>query len=407
MKNKQTWILLLLWAAMVFLVFPMLNKNKQVALPKPEQLLQKAEAKEKAAGNDKDKLGKAIKEYEKLVKIKQLKNTEPHAEARLRIAIIREKLNDHRRATADYTSLKNDRRAPSSIRKEAEERLTRYETATDKKNSVKPGYKAIDWLVSATGRSPQFSYAFALILISVVFKLVTTPLSHAQFKSMKEMQKVAPLVKQIQAKYKGNQQEIGKRTMDLYKEHGINPLSGCLPLLLQMPILMGLYYWVIVPYTYQFSKGEFLWIGSSLADRWPAIVAANLALPDIPLLVIYTISMIVSQKLSVVDASQAEQQKIMAWMMPIMFAFIFKSFPSALMLYWLAFTVIGTIQQYKIMKHPGAGGPAAGPAAGNSNGGDKPVEPVKRPPVRPGRKSKGRKRRFDARPIAKLIPEAV
>ena len=80
--------------------------------------------------------------------------------------------------------------------------------------------------------------------------------------------------------------------MALYKEHSINPLSGCLPLLVQMPILMLLYYKVIIPYSYQFSKGGFLWIGTSLANKWPAIVAANLSMPDMPLLVIYTIAVL-------------------------------------------------------------------------------------------------------------------
>ena len=405
MKNKTIWIVALMWMAMILFVYPRLNQNRAVSLPPAQQVFQKAEAQEKAAGKNKDKLGKAIKAYEQLTKIKDYRKTPYYAEARLRIAVIYDtKLHDHRKAVQAYTSLTQDRHAPSSIRDEAQKELTQSQIAADRKSASTIGYKIIDTLVAVTGRNRQYSYALALLLITLVFKLVTTPLSHAQFKSMREMQRVAPLVKQIQEKYKGNQQEIGKRTMALYKEHGINPLSGCLPLLVQMPILMGLYYWVILPYTYQFSKGEFLWIGSFLADKWPAIVAANLSLPDIPLLVIYTISMIVSQKLSVVDPSQAEQQKIMAWTMPIVFAFIFKSFPSAFMLYWLAFNVFGTAQQYKIMRHPSSGGPAVGPTI--RNGSEQPKEPPKRPPVSPGKKSKGRKRRFDAFPIVKPIPEA-
>lgn len=409
MKNKTIWVVALMWMATILFVFPQLNKNKTTTLPEPQDILQKAEALEKAAGNDKDKLVKAIKEYEKLQKIKEYRETEYASRAGLRIAIIYEtKLHDQRRAVEAYTKLVHDFPASDSeIGKGAQERLTRYQKGLDEKAATKPGYKIIDALVAATGRNPKYSYALALILITLVFKLVTTPLSHAQFKSMREMQKVAPLVKQIQEKYKGSQQEIGKRTMALYKEHGINPLSGCLPLLAQMPILMGLYYWVILPYTYQFSKGEFLWIGSFLADKWPGVIAANLSMPDIPLLVIYTISMIISQKLSVVDPSQAEQQKIMAWTMPIVFAFIFKTFPSAFMLYWLAFNVIGTAQQYQIMKHPSSGGPAIGATGSNGGPSEPPKEPPKRPPVSPGKKSKGRKRRFDALRTTKVIPGAA
>ena len=434
MKNKTIWIVALMWMAMILFVFPQLNKNKTTTLPRPQDILQKAEALEKAAGNDKDKLVKAIKEYEKLQKIKEYRKTEYASRAGLRIAIIYEtKLHDDRRGVEAYKKLVHDFPASDSeIGKGAQERLTRYQKGLDEKAATKPGYKIIDALVAATGRNPKYSYALALLLITAVFKLATTPLSHRQFKSMREMQKVAPLVKQIQEKYKGNQQEIGKRTMALYKEHGINPLSGCLPLLAQMPILMGLYYWVILPYTYQFSKGEFLWIGSFLADKWPSFnilgkdipgIADNLALPDLPLLVVYTISMIVSQKLSVVDPSQAEQQKMMAWTMPIVFAFIFMTFPSAFMLYWLAFNVIGTAQQYQIMKHPSSGGPAIGPPD-DTGGGEEPESP-KRPPVKPGTKSKrhgqhgsaqkskerkspqsgskSKKKHFDALPVLKPI----
>ena len=405
MKDKTIWIVALMWMAMILFVLPRLSQNKQVTPPPAQQVYQKAEAAEKAADSDKKKLNEAIKQYSQLQK-KQYGDSEYIPQARLRIALIYEtKLHDQRKAVDAYTKLVHDYPpADSPIGKEAQKRLTAYQISQDKKASKGAGYKVIDTMVALTGRNPKYSYALALLVITLVFKLITTPLSHMQFKSMREMQKVAPLVKQIQEKHKGNQQEIGKRTMALYKEHGINPLSGCLPLLAQMPILMLLYYKVIMPYLYQFTKGEFLWIGTSLAKKWPAIIGANLSMPDMPLLVIYTISMIVSQKLSVVDPSQAEQQKIMAWTMPIVFAFIFKSFPSAFMLYWLAFNVIGTIQQYQIMRSPLPGGPAAGIT--NGGNGTEPKEP-KRPPVSPGKKSKGRKRHFDAQPVLKPIPAAT
>ena len=405
MKDKTIWIVALMWMAMILFVLPRLSQNKQVTPPPAQQVYQKAEAAEKAADSDKKKLNEAIKQYSQLQK-KRYGDSEYIPKARLRIALIYEtKLHDQRKAVDAYTKLVHDYPpADSPIGKEAQERLTAYQISQDKKASKGAGYKVIDTMVALTGRNPKYSYALALLVITLIFKLITTPLSHMQFKSMREMQKVAPLVKQIQEKHKGNQQEIGKRTMALYKEHGINPLSGCLPLLAQMPILMLLYYKVIMPYLYQFTKGEFLWIGTSLAKKWPAIIGANLSMPDMPLLVIYTISMIVSQKLSVVDPSQAEQQKIMAWTMPIVFAFIFKSFPSAFMLYWLAFNVIGTIQQYQIMRSPLPGGPAAGIT--NGGNGTEPKEP-KRPPVSPGKKSKGRKRHFDAQPVLKPIPAAT
>jgi YidC/Oxa1 family membrane protein insertase len=186
---------------------------------------------------------------------------------------------------------------------------------------------------------------------------------------MKEMQKIQPLVRELQEKYKGDQQQIGAKTMELYKEHGVNPFAGCLPVIVQFPVLWLLYVMVRL-YQVQFAHGEFLWIGSSLAHKFPGIVGANLALPDVALVIIYIISMIISQKIAIVDPSQAEQQKIMMWTMPLVFGYIFWKFPSAFMLYWLLFNILSTAQQYAIMKGPQtpatavAGGGQITPSAG-------------------------------------------
>lgn len=227
-------------------------------------------------------------------------------------------------------------------------------------NSHSIQYKVLDFFVALTGRIPGFSYWFAVVLITVLVKLLITPLTKAQFKAMKEMQKVAPLIKQIQEKHKGDQKTIGEKTMEIYKEHRINPFASCLPLLVQMPILMLLYY-TIRSYEFQFVKGTFLWIGSALSHltSFPVmfnpgslvwVTARNLAEPDLILVVLYVISMFISTKLSAVDPTQAEQQRMMAIVMPIMFAFIFAGFPSAFLLYWLVFNILQTAQQYMILR---------------------------------------------------------
>lgn len=252
-------------------------------------------------------------------------------------------------------------------------------------------YKVIDTLVKLTGSIPAFSYWFAIVIITIVVKLVLTPLTKAQFKAMKEMQKVAPLVKQIQEKYKGDQQTIGQKTMELYKEHGINPFASCLPLLIQMPILLLLYQ-TIRMYQFQFENGKFLWIGSSLshltsvtnivgggAQVW--VTAKNLAEPDLILVIIYAISMYVSTKLSNVDPTQAEQQRVMAVMMPIMFAFLFAGFQSAFLLYWLVFNIIQTVQQYLILYKHGEPVPEVGPTPPPA-----PEQPTDQTPRRPRRR---------------------
>lgn len=246
-------------------------------------------------------------------------------------------------------------------------------------------YVVMDFLVKLTGSIPAFSYWFAIIIVTLIVKLLITPLTKMQFKAMKEMQKISPLVKEIQAKHKGDQKVIGEKTMDLYKEHHINPFASCLPMLVQMPILLMLYY-MIRSYQFQFENGTFLWIGSSLKHLWDVTVpfggggtvwvtAGNLAEPDLILVLLYVVSMYVSTKLSNVDPTQAEQQKMMSIMMPIMFAFLFAGFPSAFLLYWLVFNVIQTVQQYLILHTGNEPVPASGPAPAP----EKPKDDTQRP----------------------------
>lgn len=412
MKNKSFWLLAMIWMAAAFWIFPRMNAPVDV-VPVGEAIAEIQQLEEKA-GDDKDQLKAVVKQYEKLAGNKQYKKSEEAAEALLRVGIIQEdKLDDSKKAVHTYQRLVRDH-SPEKVEAAArgQERLTALQIKIDEDHSDEWGYKAIHYLVTITGANPAYSYALALLIITIIFKAVTTPLSHAQFKSMKEMQKIQPLLREVQEKYKGNQQELGKRTMDLYKEHGINPLSSCLPLLLQMPILIGLYYKVILPYSYQFTQGKLLWIGSSLAERFPGIVALNLSMPDIPLLIIYTLSMIISQKLSIVDPTQAQQQKIMAYTMPIVFAFVFRTFPSAFMLYWLFFNIISTIQQYQILHKPdGPGGP--GMQVSTTSGtvaaavAPAPQETVQKPVTNPGKKSRRRKKKFNrkpSRPVMQPIP---
>lgn len=235
----------------------------------------------------------------------------------------------------------------------------------DKENSQKPLYKIMDALVKATGSRPSFSYWFAIILLTVILKIVTTPLTKAQFRSMKEMQSIAPKVKEIQEKHKGDQATIGQKTMELYKEHHINPFASCLPILIQMPILWMMFM-MMQQYEFQLQHGTFAWIGSALSHLtyvpvpsffgsmgglvW--VTARNLAEPDLILVVLYLISMYISTKMSAVDPTQAEQQKMMAIMMPLMFGLIFATYPSAFLLYWLTLNILQTVQQYYILHKP-------------------------------------------------------
>lgn len=204
-------------------------------------------------------------------------------------------------------------------------------------------YQFMAWAVKLCGNNPKYSAALALLLITVLVKVIITPLTNAQFKSMRQMQKVQPLIKKLQEKHKGDREGMAREQMKLFREHKVNPLGGCLPLLIQMPILI-LIYRAVQMYIYQFSKSQFLWI-------------PNLAMPDMPLLILYAASMYLSQKLTTMptaDAQQQQMQKMMTVMMPVMFAIIFQTFPSAFILYWLILTILTTAHQWYVLKQPEA-----------------------------------------------------
>lgn len=214
-----------------------------------------------------------------------------------------------------------------------------------------PLYRTLDFLVHLTG-AKSYSYFVAILLISLLVKLALTPLSNAQYASMKSMQKLQPKVKALQDKYKSNKEEQGRKVMELYKANNVNPAAGCLPLIVQLPILYGLYYMIRL-YQYQFAKGDFLWIGSGLSHQYPSFLGINLGQPDIPILLLYALSMYVQQRMIVSpDPQQAEQQRTMAILTPFMTTYFFLQYhlPSAFVLYYLIFNVLSTAQQQYYMK---------------------------------------------------------
>ncbi len=372
-RSSSVWFITML-AMMVAWFFVLPKLQPQTPPPPATVMLQQAEQQVVKAGTDEKKLKDAIGAYNRVAGA--YKGTEHAAYAKLQTAIVYEtKLKDHTKAVTTYKAvIKDSKKKHFEAGAVAQDRLGKLNATTDEKNRSHPLYRFLDFFVALTGRNPAYSYVIALVLVTLIFKVLVTPLTRAQFKSMREMQKIQPLIKELQEKYKGDQKVLGEKMMALYKEHNINPFSSCLPILVQLPVLYMLY-WMVRLYEYQFIQAKFLWIGSSLADKFPAIVASNLAEPDIPLLVIYTISMIVSQKMSVVDPTQAQQQKMMAYTLPVLFAFIFREFPAAFMLYWLIFNIISTTQQYFIMRKPlDANGSAV---AGAPTAGQPEAEPTK------------------------------
>ena len=176
------------------------------------------------------------------------------------------------------------------------------------------------------------SYGFAIILLTIIIKIILYPLTVKQVKSMKKMQELSPKMKKIQEKYKDNPQLMQQKMMALYKDTGVNPLAGCLPMLIQMPILMGMYYAL---YNFHFDEGKdvFFWL-PSLSTPDPLYI--------LPVLSAFTTFLM--QKQTTAEVNQ--QMKIMMIFMPLFIGFISLNFPSGLVLYWVTMNIVQIVQQW-------------------------------------------------------------
>ena len=198
------------------------------------------------------------------------------------------------------------------------------------------------------------SLGLSLILLAAAIRLLFWPLNTAQFKAMMGMQKIAPQLKKLQTRYKDDPQKMQQETMALYKSEKVNPLAGCWPMLLQLPVLFSVYY-AVVSHKEVYQQANFLWIGSALSAQFPAFFAQSLAHVDVILLVIYVISQYASMRFTsmpATDPAQAQQLKIMQIISPLMIGFFgFKGqWPAAMVLYWLAYNLFTMGQQIYMMR---------------------------------------------------------
>ncbi|MBC7540101.1 MAG: membrane protein insertase YidC [Bacteriovorax sp.] len=181
------------------------------------------------------------------------------------------------------------------------------------------------------------NYGIAIILLTILIRLITFPLQYKSFKSMKKMQGIQPELQKIKEKYKDEPQKMQKETMDLFKKAGANPLSGCLPLLLQMPFFFAIYR-VLYSAVELVGAPFYGWIHDlSIHD------------PFYVLPVLMGLAMLAQQKLTPQTTVDPTQQKIMMFM-PVVFAFIMKSLPAGLVLYIFVSTVVGIAQQTIVYK---------------------------------------------------------
>lgn len=178
------------------------------------------------------------------------------------------------------------------------------------------------------------SYGIAIILMTIVIKMALYPLTVKQVVSMKAMQELQPEMKKLQEKYKNKPQEMQQKLAALYKEKGVNPLAGCLPLLAQMPILIGIFY-AIRDYDYGMVAPSFLWL-QNLSDTDPYYI-----LP-----VLSALTTFIQQKQTMTQTADNPQMKMMLFFMPLFIGWISMTFPSGLVLYWVVSNIMQILQQW-------------------------------------------------------------
>ena len=194
------------------------------------------------------------------------------------------------------------------------------------------------------------NYGVAIILITVVVRLLMFPIMQRQMRSMKRMSAIAPRMKEIQEQYKDDKERQSQEVMKLYKESGFNPLTGCLPMLLQLPVFIGLYYALQNAIALR-QEPFFAWIHDLSAPE-SLFMIPGLDLPVRLLPILMGGSMVLQSRLTPTTMDPV-QARMMNTIMPLMFTFMFYQFASGLVLYWLVSNLLGIAQQLVVNRNPG------------------------------------------------------
>jgi YidC/Oxa1 family membrane protein insertase len=196
------------------------------------------------------------------------------------------------------------------------------------------------------------NYGIAIIILTILIKIIFWPLTHKSYKSMKEMQKLQPLMKKMREKYKNDKAQMNRELMGLYKTYKVNPMGGCLPMVIQIPVFFALFR--ILGTSIELRHAPFfLWINDlSSPDRlfhFPFSIPFMSPPYGIPVLTLLMgASMFIQQKLTPTPGDPA-QAKMMLFL-PLIFTVMFVNFPSGLVLYWLTNNLISIGQQYRIKR---------------------------------------------------------
>lgn len=216
-----------------------------------------------------------------------------------------------------------------------------------------PMGQLLNWLVGFVG-----DYGYAIIVFTIITKLLLLPINIKQTHSTKRMNEIQPKMKAIQDKYKGDKEKLNEKLMELYKEEKYNPASGCLPALIQLPIVIALFNVLREPIKYVFGTQQaydavqkgFWWMTNIGMPEHQAtlIVLGSFGLPL--LAIISGVTTYIQMKM-VSPNTKDPTQKSMTTMMPIMFAYITYTVPAGLAIYWIVGNIFTIIQQYIMLRN--------------------------------------------------------
>jgi YidC/Oxa1 family membrane protein insertase len=177
------------------------------------------------------------------------------------------------------------------------------------------------------------NYGIAILILTILVKVIFWPLGNISYRSMNQMKKLQPKINDIREKYKDDKAKVNQETMALYKTYKVNPMSGCLPMLIQLPVFLGLYKALL--YSIELRHSPFMFWIQDLSAKDPYYITP----------VIMGATMFLQQKMSPQPGGDQMQAKMMMWM-PVIFTFMFLNFPSGLVIYWLFNNIISIGQQY-------------------------------------------------------------
>jgi len=197
--------------------------------------------------------------------------------------------------------------------------------------------KPLLWFLRLTHTVTK-NFGIDIIILSILIKIVFLPLTQISFKSMKEMQKVQPEMTRLKEQYKNDKARLQQEIMLLYKRRKINPMSGCLPMVIQIPVFIALYN--ALQYTIEMRHAPFFFWIKDLAAKDPIYITP----------IIMGATMVIQQKMTPTAADPTQAKMFM--LMPVMFTFLFLSFPSGLVIYWLINNVLSIAHQYYLNKKP-------------------------------------------------------